>query len=92
MDITVTIPAEEFADKLYEAVDKAVENLIAKDWRPVTHGEWIFQGHRDSEGRIIYCCSNCDFEVKVFPYNVGRWRKHEKHCPSCGAMMDVGWN
>ena len=90
MDITVTIPAEEFADKLYEAVDKAVENLITKDWQPVTHGEWIFQGRRDSEGRNIYCCSNCDFEVKVFPYNVGRWRENEKHCPSCGAMMDRG--
>ena len=43
MDITVTIPAEEFADKLYEAVDKAVENLIAKDWQPVTHGGGFFK-------------------------------------------------
>lgn len=90
MDITVTIPVEEFTDKLYEAVDKAVENLIVKDWQPVTHGEWIFQGHRDSEGRNIYRCSNCDFYKYVFPYNVASWRAREKHCPSCGAMMDRG--
>ena len=90
MDITVTIPAEEFADKFYEVVDKAVENLIAKDWQPVTYGEWIFQGHRDSEGRNIYCCSNCDFYKYVFPYNVASWRAREKYCPSCGAMMDRG--
>ena len=87
MDITVTIPAEEFAGEFYKAIDKAVENLIAKDWQPVTHADWIFQGQRDSEGRNIYCCSECDFEVKVFPYNVASWREHEKYCPGCGAMM-----
>ena len=90
MDITVTIPAEEFVGEIYKTIDKAVENLIAKDWQPVMHGEWIFQGHRDSEGRNIYCCSNCDFEVKVFPYNVGRWRSNEKYCPGCGALMYRG--
>lgn len=58
--------------------------------KPVKHGEWIFQGHRDSEGRNIYCCSNCDFYKYVFPYNVASWRAREKHCPSCGAKMDGG--
>lgn len=86
MDITVTIPAEEF----HKAIDKAVENLIAKDWQPVTHGEWIYQGCRDAEGRNIYNCSECDFEVRVFPYNVSAWREREKYCASCGSMMDRG--
>ena len=90
MDITVTIPAEEFAEEFYNAVDKAVENLMAKDWQPVTHAEWIFQGRRDSEGRTIYCCSICNFDVRVFPYNVASWRAREKYCPSCGSMMDRG--
>lgn len=60
------------------------------DAEPVTHGEWIFQGCRDSEGRNVYCCSNCDFYEYVFPYNVASWRAREKYCPACGALMDGG--
>ena len=52
------------------------------------HGEWIFHGRRDENGRNIYRCSECNFEVEVFPYNLISWRTHEKYCPGCGARMD----
>lgn len=55
---------------------------------PVKHGEWIFHGRRDENGRNIYRCSECNFEVEVFPYNLISWRTHEKYCPGCGAQMD----
>jgi hypothetical protein len=57
---------------------------------PVKHGTWIFQGHRDSDGRNIYCCSNCNMYEYVFPYNVASWRAREKYCAGCGALMDGG--
>lgn len=54
----------------------------------VKHSEWIFQGRYDKDGRCIYHCRECNFEVKVFPYMFTAWRTHEKYCASCGAIMD----
>lgn len=91
MDITVTIPAEEFADKLYEAVDKAVDNLIAKDCQPVTHVEWIYGENEDGQDGIF--CSECDHFV---PWYYDYYDKTDDlindnpRCPNCGAMMDRG--
>lgn len=71
MDITVTIPME----KLSESIDKAVENLMAKDWQPVVHAKWEIC----SDGYYPYC-SNCKNEPKG--------REMTDYCPNCGARMD----
>jgi hypothetical protein len=65
-----------------------IEKEPAADVLPIKYGEWIFQGQYDKEGRRIYHCSKCNFEVGVFPYNFIAWRTHEKYCCGCGARMD----
>ena len=65
-----------------------IDSMPTIEVEPVKHGEWIFQGRRDEDGRNIYRCSGCNFEVGVFPCNFISWRTHEKYCPGCGARMD----
>lgn len=74
MDITVTIPAEEFAAEFHKAIDKAVENLIAKNWQPVIYGKWEI----NTDGYYPYC-SVCGEEPEH--------GKMSNYCPHCGAMM-----
>lgn len=54
----------------------------------VKHGKWIFQSQYDEDGRRIYHCSECNFEIGVFPCNFVAWQMHEKYCAGCGARMD----
>lgn len=77
--------------RLDEITDKKIAILTAIDAlkaEPVKHAEWIFQNRNDEDGRRIYRCSECDFEVRVFSCNFLSWRMHEKYCPGCGARMD----
>ena len=67
-----------------------IDDMPEVDAQTVKRGERIFQGRRDENGRNIYRCSECNFEVKVFPCNLVSWRTHEKYCPGCGARMDGG--
>lgn len=73
---------------LRDAVPQFLDDEPAADVLPIKYGEWIFQGQYDKEGRRIYHCSECNFEVGVFPYNFIAWRTHEKYCCGCGARMD----
>lgn len=66
-----------------------ISSIEAADVQPVKHGEWIFQGRRDENGRNIYRCSECNFEVAVFPCDITSWRTHEKYCSGCGARMEA---
>lgn len=78
-------------DIMRNAIENAIDDVgevPSVDVQPVKHGEWIFQGRRDEDGRNIYHCSGCNFEVGVFPCNFISWRTHEKYCPGCGARMD----
>lgn len=52
------------------------------------HGWWCPERARDECGRVIYHCSECNFEVKVLPYNIAKWKANEKYCAGCGARMD----
>jgi NADH pyrophosphatase NudC (nudix superfamily) len=65
-----------------------IQTAPAADVQPVKHGLWIFQNRNDEDGRRIYHCSECNFEIKVFPCNFLSWKMHEKYCPGCGARMD----
>lgn len=69
------------------------ENIIADldsaDVAPVRHGEWIPISDGDAAE-----CSECGqyFDVS---YNAGMagfrmFKKFYKHCPNCGARMDLG--
>jgi hypothetical protein len=76
----LNIPLSNLCDILAE--------IPSEDVQPVKHGKWIFQNRNDEDGRYIYHCSECDFEVRVFPCNLVPWQMHEKYCPGCGARMD----
>ena len=54
---------------------------------PVKHVRWVCQNRSDTDGRLVYICSECGFEVRVYPYNISRWRTNEKYCAGCGARM-----
>lgn len=75
-------------DILHKTVPAIIDAEPTADVQPVKHGRWIFQNRNDEDGRYIYHCSECDFEVKVFPCNFLPWVMHEKYCPGCGARMD----
>lgn len=69
--------------------DEAVDRLPAADVAPVRHGEWIPISDGDAAE-----CSECGqyFDVS---YNAGMvgfrmFKKDYKHCPNCGAKMDLG--
>lgn len=64
-----------------------IEKIIAKDNDLMRRERWCCENRRDEHGRIIYHCSGCNFEVRVFPYMVGQWTKNEQYCPCCGAYM-----
>lgn len=99
IETTMTVSLEEFGQKTAEyALDEFeykgltirqwADKITSDEYQPVKYGEWIFQNRNDEDGRHIYHCSECDLEVKVFPYNFLSWRMHEKYCPGCGARMD----
>jgi hypothetical protein len=95
---TMTVSLEEFGKKAGEyALDEFeykgltirqwADKITAGEYRLIKRCEWIYQGRCDEEGRNIYCCSECNFEVRVFPYNFISWRTYEKYCPHCGSEM-----
>lgn len=96
---TMTVSLEEFGKKAGEyALDEFeykgltirqwADKITSGEYQPVKHGRWIFQNRSDEDGRHIYRCSECDFEVRVFPCNFISWKMHEKCCAGCGARMD----
>lgn len=64
------------------------DNIMNDHEKYVIRAAWRPGRARDEEGKIIYYCTRCDFEVRVFPYNVAKWRANERYCPHCGAIMD----
>lgn len=95
---TMTVSLEEFGKKAGEyALDEfEYEGLTIRQWadnitrgncKPIIHGRWCPKRARDKDGRIVYQCSECNFEVRVLPYNVAKWSANEKYCPGCGARM-----
>lgn len=78
------------------------DKIASDEYQPVKHGRWIFQGRygnscegwrsifirNNEDGRHIYHCSECNFEVRVWSSNFLSWRMNEKYCPGCGARMD----
>lgn len=90
---------EEFITSIGEKVLDGVEyhGLTIREWankitndheKYLIHAAWCPERVRDTEGKIIYHCTRCNFEVRVFPYNVSRWKSNEKYCPHCGSIMD----
>lgn len=93
LDTIITVDGKQVTlrDRLDEITDEKIALLTAIDAlkaEPVKHGKWIFQNRNDEDGRHIYHCSECDFEVRVFSCNFLSWKMHEKYCPGCGARMD----
>lgn len=89
--IDAATAAEKISDELNIPLSDLCDILAeipSEDVQPVKHGKWIFQNRNDEDGRYIYHCSECDFEVRVFSCNFLSWKMHEKYCPGCGARMD----
>ena len=90
------LKAEGYNQKYVQGLQDAIDNYFSQiiddaptvDVQPVKHAQWIFQNRHDEDGRCIYHCSECNFEIKVFPCNLVLWQMHEKYCARCGAQMD----
>ena len=88
--INAATAAEIISDKLNIPLNDLcdiVAEITSEDVQPVKRGKWIFQNRNDEDGRCIYHCSECNFEIKVFPCNLTSWQMHEKYCAGCGARM-----
>lgn len=65
-----------------------IDGLPTIEAEPVKHGRWEYRG-RDTDGRLIYKCSECGYTLSVAP-EMNLAMSHEKFCYSCGARMDGG--
>lgn len=61
-----------------------IKNSEVIDAEPVRHGKWIVKG-----GHFPYC-SECE-TLALQKEDSGGWRHYHKskHCPNCGAVMDL---
>lgn len=67
-----------------------IEDAPTIDAVPVRHGHWIDTGFVNSTGKI-FLCSECNHNHNPNKKDVaaGRVEERPKHCPGCGAKMDL---
>lgn len=76
-------PDDEFLRGLKTALNaiKSNEIIPSADVQPVKHGRWECVGHDDTS--YWYRCTVCGHEEH------DNMTKHDSHCSSCGAIMDL---
>lgn len=74
----------------YNTVLQKLNSIPAADAVPVRHGFWIDTGFVNSTGKI-FLCSECNHNHNPNKKDVaaGRVEERPKHCPGCGARMDL---
>lgn len=80
-------PAENLVSVIqYHTVKEMVSSSPTVDAAPVVHGRWI----EDDETARRYC-SRCGFSIRDdASYELyGDYQVKPKHCPECGAKMDL---
>lgn len=71
-----------------ESVMEYIEYLIEEepaDVQEVRHGKMIMYKPRSTNRNATYKCSVCGKLCSSYYNDVGEW----KHCPHCGAKMDL---
>ena len=73
-----------------DVVISDIKGMKAADVVPVRHGFWIDTGFVNSTGKI-FLCSECNHNHNPNKKDVaaGRVEERPKHCPGCGARMDL---
>ena len=78
------------AAMIMESCLDSLRKAPVADVAPVRHGHWIDTGFVNSTGKI-FLCSECNHNHNPNKKDVaaGRVEERPKHCPGCGAKMDL---
>ena len=76
-----------YQEKMNEltALKHIVSDMESSDVAPVVHGQWVLK-ETVHIGLKEYMCSECAEDEYWEKYYC---RGNEKHCPNCGAKMDL---
>lgn len=85
--------ASELADELRgtlseRKLSKAVDVLIALEYRKERHGAWIFDGSYTGKKFVRYVCTACNHWQSAQKHVISEQIFYMNYCPFCGAQMD----
>ena len=68
---------------------EVIKNNPDADVAPVKHGKWILDREKHSMCEDEYICSKCKVSVCSEGWCNEKFLEMYKHCPNCGAKMDL---